>query len=399
MSRALFTLTNPGLLFGVALFAANTIGDKVSNLPLADLILPVYCLGLLYRQGTRSATGSLPGLVAAFALLVWIALANDQHGLDAAYQLRRLSSTATIFLPLYTFLWIRDKAALLSVLIGMMLGFALYFLGETAITLVTGGNVRALRWVQPTPVVLLAIPLVTQKQSSWLLRTLFYTSAIISCGIGVMAEARAPLIAVVVAVTLYGLARLFPWPRVVLVGVTFAALIAHCVMGLSANALDTVILENRATASNMERAAAVDYSLAMATANPIWGISQPFYGIDFADYYRALSGSGGELDYVESPHNTILEQAVFYGIPAAVLTLLAIFRLLWAPLASPAVARQLGAAMAVAAVIRLCAFYGISGIYRIEWHIAVALLYYLAARDRASAVSAPAAARTPRQGP
>lgn len=373
----LFSLLNPHLLFGAVLFAVSTFLDKTYNLPIADLIIPLYSLWLMLRQGSRAATHTMPGVVLAVLLLVWVTISNISHSVPLDYQLRRILSIATLFIPLYAFMWSRDKAPLLAMMLGMMLGFTLYFCGSTLHTMATQLDARALRWIQPTPVILLAVPFILRHQASFALRALFIVAGVVSVLVSFWIEARGPIVSLPVALILFAGAMFLPMPRLFYAAALTAALTLHFATGLYTNAVNQVITSNHMTISNMERAAAIDYSLATANQHPWLGISQLTYIQDFPRYFASLPFVQTTVEMVETPHNTFLEYAVFYGYPAALLMLLAMVRLLWHPTRHALTARHFGTALIVADIIRLSAFYGISGIYRPEWFMGILLLYWL----------------------
>lgn len=381
----IFALTRPWVIFGAILYPLGRFTDIHFNLPLTDLLIPLIILFHYTHQPAPKTILSQPGIWPAAAFILWTLLANTVHSVPAFNQLRTTVALGTIFVPVFAFAALTNRTATLQLILGCLVGFGIDFGLAAFPQLISGYLDRELRGLQPTPIVALAFAAAFKKQLSPFAMAALLGIAAFSTAIAIGIQSRGPLISIAAAIPLYVAIRMLRPPPVLIALVLITAVAAHWIIPqVSENLYDTVLTSDNNTLSNRERAALIEYSVEMISQNPIFGISQSTMIYDFADYFALLDKFRRDSDAVHSPHNTFLEYATFYGLPAAVLFCLFLFRTIRPALAT--VTNPWVTAAVIAGLIRLMAFYGLSGWLRIEW---VALMFILIAHAKATRQTTP----------
>ncbi|KKT28039.1 MAG: hypothetical protein UW15_C0038G0008, partial [Parcubacteria group bacterium GW2011_GWC1_44_10] len=193
-----------------------------------------------------------------------------------------------------------------------------------------GSISRTLRGIQPTPVVAFAFWAMFRDRMSNNLKILTWFTIIVSILVGIAIEARGPLLAVVMMVGFSFIAKLGLKQNIFLIIIMCASLMAHFITGIIfPDMYYAVIASDNNTLSNRERAYLIDFCLMMIKENPWFGMSFREFAMVFADYFSWIDNFRRDVDAVKSPHNSFLEYATFYGLPAAFLfmsMLISLFR-------------------------------------------------------------------------
>ncbi|MFN3352738.1 MAG: O-antigen ligase family protein [Brevundimonas sp.] len=378
-----YGFSDPWLLSGAVVYSAGSLIDSATNIPIVDLLLPLLVLGVFLREGSLVSLTRLATFYLAAALVALVALSLFANAEAPGGAIRRLVVVATTFVPILLFRTLRRQQQVMSFVVGCVGGFCISFMIEVAIDLSDGGVSRSLRAIQPTPVVAVAVLLALRYELSPLVKRVLLVGAIATTAVAFAIEARAPVLALLTAIALWPFVSWTTfrvWVSPLLVGLGLAG---HYVYGLSGSAYQAVLLSGRYSISNAERAYAIDLCTQLIRENPWLGVSAGAYPQLFAEGYSRMPGIWREAVGVLSPHNTFLEYAVFHGLPSAVL-LTALIVGLFLAAARRGFLRPLVYALIVAGVIRLCAFYGISGWIRIEWFALMFLAFYrpIGAMDR-----------------
>ncbi len=371
-----YTLKHPMLWIGFGMFFLNHYTDTHYNVPVTDLFLPVLA-GIMALPGLRlRRVLRLPGLWASVFFLAWFVISNLVNGLSFSQQLRHSVVAVTIFLPIFFYILATDKRPIMAFIIGNIIAFGFFFIVASGIDYYNGELDRSLRGIQPTPVVALAVYLFFRKRLSTPLRFVLIASGVVSFLVAIGIEARGPFLSVLLALIFWGIGRT-PRLRTSLVPAMVVVLLAaHFIVGLDMKVYDQIKESKYATLSNLERGYAIDYSVRGIYWNPFFGTSPIPFPAEFAASFGAVENFYRSYDAVESPHNSYLEYSLFYGLPAGVAFLAFIWGILraGAKLSTEPVIFSL----ICAGIIRLAAFYGISGWIRIEWFTLVFLLFYAA---------------------
>jgi hypothetical protein len=374
-----FNLADPMLLFGAVVFLINHYLDRTYNLPVGELILPILGLLQVKKEGKAARLTGAPGAFLFLLLFGWIIVSNLVNGSPIALQLRGMLAVTTAFLPLFCFAVIDDRKPLLNYMIGNILAFGLMFTVFVGLGVAGGGVSRTLRGVQPTPIVPLAICIAFYNRISGRLFFALVATSLVSFAASFLIDARGPLLSPVITLAFFALARLAPVPRAVVPAALALCLVMHYLMGIWYGDV-TFLIQNSGqdTISNIERAYAIDYSRQMMHSHPVFGSAPENYAINFKDSLVDLVGEIEQGDRIASPHNSFLEYAVFYGYPAGILLVLLVVRLIQGAM-TPFTCRSLVLAIAIGGIIRMAAFYGISGWLRVEWFALLFVLYAYAA--------------------
>lgn len=373
--RPIYSLTQPYVLAGLLLYPISRFSDRLFNIPLVDLVLPVLLLALLWREGSIHRLPQTKGTLSLAVFLLWIILANLINSIPIAAHIRSTMGILTAFLPVVAYLALRDRTAAMQFITGGILGFCLYFASYAVPEVLSGNISRDLRNIQPTAVVPFALYILNRKHMTRPVTILIWFSILLSATIAWIIEARGPAIAIALTIGLYLIQKLITRSPAVLATILCMAVSMHWILASTTDELYyQVTVSTQDTLSNRERAALIDFSVTEIAEHPIFGISQHRFTLDFADYFAWIDNFRRETDAVHSPHNSMLEYAVFYGIPAAILFLVFITRIVARGIATTTNPWVIAAALA--GMIRLMAFYGLSGTFRIEWYaIAFALLF------------------------
>ena len=374
----------PLVALGLLYYPLNKLTDRALNIPVGDLLLPLALLYFALKTNTFSKIIKIPATWWALAFITWVFIANMTHGIGLGNQGRMLYVLSTLFLPVLCFITLPDeyKDKIIKFMIGAILGFGFFFIFEAAMEIANGSISRTLRGIQPTPVVAFAFWAMFRDRMSNNLKILTWFTIIVSILVGIAIEARGPLLAVVMMVGFSFIAKLGLKQNIFLIIIMCASLMAHFITGIIfPDMYYAVIASDNNTLSNRERAYLIDFCLMMIKENPWFGMSFREFAMVFADYFSWIDNFRRDVDAVKSPHNSFLEYATFYGLPAAFLfmsMLISLFRNglrlqtnIWIKTAI------------IAGIIRLGAFYGFSGWLRIEWFALMFLLYYSMQRSSA----------------
>ncbi|MCK1722061.1 O-antigen ligase family protein [Bradyrhizobium sp. 141] len=358
----------------------NRFLDSAFNVPVLDMVLPLMVLGFALAEKRAIHIMQMTSFWILIILLIWVCFSFAINHVPAASWIRRLAVIVTTFLPILLFRTMRRHEALIAFTVGCIVGFSFYFVSAVAIELSHGSVSRELRGIQPTPVVAMALYLCLKNEMSKLVRWTLITSTAVSALIGLAIDARGPIIALVMGLALWPVAamRARSWLLPLIAALGFAA---HFLYGLNYSAYGALLTSGHYTVSNAERAYAIDFCVSLIKSAPWFGQSPDDYGMTFAHAYDSLPGIWRQTEGVLSPHNTFLEYSVFYGVPTAILLLV----ILWATLRAGGarIARYpLVYALVVAGVVRLGAFYGISGWIRIEWFALLFLMFHIGAQSQ-----------------
>ncbi|RYG61593.1 MAG: O-antigen ligase domain-containing protein [Alphaproteobacteria bacterium] len=366
------------VLFGMLMFFLNRFMDTSFNLPVGELFLPLLVMFFAVREKTLGKFYLAPGFALTCMFLGWILMSNFYHGVSLSSQIRNLLAVSLLFLPVLLFILVKDRDNLMRYIVGGIVGFGLYFLYMVAIEIPDGTLPRWYRGIQPTPVIPLLLYVLFRDRLSRPLRIFLLGLTISSLLITYLIFTRGPLIGVVAAIGFYGLARIIVAPRIALPATLVVGLLGNFLLSIyTGNSFDTVAASAQDTISNLERAYAIDYTRYVLATRPWFGDSPQNFAISFADNFAAIMQLTEQRgDAVETPHNSFLEYSAFFGYPAGVIFLALIFRMTYAPLGNSVVLRSFVAALCLAGLLRLAGFYGLSGIWRIEWFTLMFALYY-----------------------
>jgi hypothetical protein len=370
-----FSLQQPMFWVGFSMFLINRYTDHTYNIPITDLFLPVYTGFMAIRTRHFMNMFSIPGLWLTLILMTWIALSSIANGIPMSEQVRYSIVVLTTFLPIFFYMVIVDRRRVMQFIIGQITAFGIAFIVSSGIDYWNGEVDRSLRGIQPTPVVALSLYICFGKRLSPSLRHALMASGVISFLVGIAIEARGPLLSIVMGVGFWLAGRFVSMRNTFLPTACIALFTAHYVLGLFFNAYQLVNNSDHATLSNLERAYAIDFSVDSISQHPLFGISPVAFGPAFVTGLKALHNVYGVAQEVQSPHNSFLEYTTFYGFPGGVLFLICVWALLYSG-ARNSRAGPFVVALCMAAVVRLAAFYGISGWIRIEWFTAMFVLFY-----------------------
>ena len=386
-----FKVADPFFALGVLMYIASRLMDTYYNFPIADLILPLMTFAFAAKDKALVDFGKVPAIIPASLFIVWSIISNFHHGIHVADQLRNLIALITLFLPVFFFILTKNRDALMSYLIGNIVGFLLYFTTLVGLEFAQSGDIpRYLRGEQPTPVVALAMYVLFRKQLTWPIKAVLLAGTVISILVTFKIDARGPLIALPMAVVFFIVVRYSIWPRLAIPAFVAGGLVIHFIASLFNNGnFDLVAGSANDTLSNLERAYAIDYCRMILSHFPWLGDSPQNYAINFSDSFAYIAGFSEEGDRILSPHNSFLEYSVFFGYPAGILFVLTIGTLMYAALREKPFARSFFVALAAAGVIRIGAFYGFSGWLRVEWFALIFAMYYNYQLSRQSIVTAP----------
>jgi len=376
-SETRFGLKSPWLMFGIFMFIFNRVLDMTINLPVGDILLPLFAFAFVYRDGETARIVKSPGLYLTLLLLLWLTVSNIANGIGFGGQFRNTFAVATLFFPVIFFMAARDRNPLMAYFIGNIIGFGLYFLYHAGMDLSQGGFSRALRSDLFTPAVPLALYFMFRRNITPALAVTLVGLTAAGSAVAMLIEARGAVLSIIMGAGIYVAARVSPWPKLTLPLIVIFGFAAHYISSFFvADSLDAVMQSGNDTVSNMERAYAIDYSRMVLEQSPWFGFSPQSYVINFADFFRFTAGFGEEGDKIASPHNTFLEYGVFFGYPAAILITLLTARFVQAGMVTKEFARSFAVALACAGIIRQAALYGLSGILRVEWFALILLILY-----------------------
>ena len=368
-----FNLKDKWFWIGVIVFFLGRFLSDNYKVPLIELFLPLLALYYCSSRGSLALAFQSPLMMPAAIFVAWgtISCLINDVGLEST--VRKVMVLSTLFAAPILYTGISDKKNIISFVIGCIVAFGFEFAAVTMLELMGGEIGRDLRGLQPTPVVAMALYFHFGKCLSRNLRIALIMSAIVSILVTFVIDTRGPILSVIFAAGLWGLGRTKSLRMVVLPLIVVFILLADTIAGLSGNMYDRVLDSNRITVSNAERAYAIDYSIVNISNSPWFGISQDAFTSGFANAYDEVTVFRNP-DTVESPHNSFLEYSVFFGLPCGLLFLY----LVWCGLfvgARMNTTTPLVYGLILAAIIRLCAFYGVSGWIRIEWFAVLFILY------------------------
>jgi hypothetical protein len=370
-----FNLKQPMLWLGFGMFFASRYSDHNYHVPITDLFLPILTGWMAIRERRLHHILSLPGFWLAAVFFLWFFLSNQINQVPWDLQIRHSVVTLTLFLPIFFYMLSSDKRLVMAFIVGNIIGFGVFFAVAVGLDYFHGSVDRTLRGIQPTPVVALALYLRYQKQLSRPLRAVLVLSATISFLVSISIEARGPFLSVIIALALWPLAMTRSMRTWALPAAVMLMFVAHYLLGSAIDVYDTIQDSHFATLSNLERGYAIDFSVANIHQNPWFGTSPLPFPADFARAFGVVHDFYRSYDAVESPHNSFLEYTLFFGFPAGLAFLASVWVLLRVGGRSPYVSAAV-LALACSAIVRLAAFYGISGWVRIEWFTAMFILFY-----------------------
>jgi O-Antigen ligase len=368
-----FGLKDKWFWIGVIVFFLGRFLSDNYKVPLVELFLPTITLYYCLSRGSFALALRSPLFFPAVAFVAWGTLSCLVNDVGLASAMRKFSVLSTLFAALIFYTGIADKRNVLSFVIGCIVAFGVEFSLVAILELAQGDVSRDLRGLQPTPVVAMALYLHFGKRLTPMLRIALIMSALVSFLVAFAIDARGPLLSAIFGAGLWFFGRTKSLRMFVLPLVVVFALLANTLAGLTWNMYDRVLNSDNMTMSNAERAYAIDYSIANIDKSPWFGMSQDAFTVGFANAYDEMSVFQ-KNDVVESPHNSFLEYSVFFGLPSGFLFLYLVWRTLFVG-ARKNTTTPLVYGLILAAIIRLGAFYGVSGWIRIEWFAVLFILY------------------------
>jgi len=367
-------MSSPMLWAGFLLFLINRYTDENYNVPILDLALPAISGFYFFRHRAKIPAAVYYVMLPMLAFVSWQIASSFINGSPSLSVARHTIVILTLFVPVYFYCGTTRKQKLLEFMLGCVIGFGLYFAFQATIELLHGSISRTLRGIQPTPVVAIAYLIFFHKRAAFSINLALGIAFLVSLIVTFLIDARGPLLSVVIAGAFWLIARA-QWIKAwLLPSAVTLCLMAHFIAGMQGSLYSRVVTSNSNTLSNSERAYAVDYSVAQIKDHPLLGISPDRFPSEFANEFFIVSKFKRAYFAVLSPHNSFLEYSAFYGLPAGFLFLAFIWLLCHFAAKAQAVTTII-MCLAFSAIIRLAAFYGISGWIRIEWFAMVYLLF------------------------
>lgn len=286
-------------------------------------------------------------------------------------------SFITLALPVFCFMAIDIRENMMRLAVGLIIGFGLYFIFLVLCDGFNGEISRTLRGEQPTPIVAIALYILLKDRMSWLLKLTLLLVSFASFGIGIVVQARGPLLSLCLVPLLYFFCKFIPVKKIAIPLVLILGLMMHWGVGLweEGGMYKEVLHSEHNTLSNKERAFLIDYSIDVLSRSPWTGMPFTDFGSNFGASFSAVDGYQSGSFGVLSPHNSFLEYAVFFGYPTAAMFMAFLYRLVQAGALANA-RRYMLLAVTISGILRLGAFYGFEGWLRIEWFALMFSIFY-----------------------
>lgn len=369
---------SPLFLLGIVFYFLNRFSDAATGIPAAELAVIGLIVWSLFQQRASHFKANHVGIFCGVVFIGLVMFTSVLNHLGSAEIMRNIIKNTMLILPILLYPLVNDKRIILTLMVGIIAGFGLHFMVESLIDAAQGGFTRALRWIQPTPVIFLMLLFCLDKQIlSRTVRRFFWVALASTFFVSIAIQSRGALVSVGIALMFYVIGKLSGRSGN-LVGLAVILLLSlNLIIGqFFGPALDLVYELGYVTVSNTERAFLIDFSVKQIIPENFWT------GVGISNFSRLyyLSGFPSSLDWggsglVESPHNTFLNIAVFYGIPTLVMFAIMLF-----VFSKDAVRHSYLEPALTAFCLSLLArhgmFFDYSGVYRLEILMMWVLIFY-----------------------
>lgn len=376
------SLKDAPLILGFLLGIINMYADQMFGIPLAELTVGVFiCYTCLKTDNfLRPETNNIAAIGWSILFLIWVAVATLAQGQQFTYLMVEELKYVVLLLPALFICLMpdHDRHTLFKLTLGIFCGFIAYFAYLCISAYMSGYISFILKNLQPTPLLLVATLFIFKDRLSPGLKIYLLSALGFTILMGIVLGSRGALLSIGIGLFFYTLVRYVRFNRTMIAFTFITALTLHIGLGLiEQSVLDKVLQEDVATVSNMERAYLIDFSLNEIKHSPWVGIGRPTFANTFAYEFQEILKDPNRLGLgVQSPHNTFLEIAVYFGIPALLFFALAVFTITRFALRISAL-NMAWAAFVLSLLVRHGALYGFSSHYRLELLFMWALVFVM----------------------
>lgn len=363
------------LCVGVVIFFVNLVGDAKLNIPLGEILIAVGVTYAAWRE-MPSNNNLLTRILHVFVLMLLlnavIVLTGVFGGQGIAEIVRSAIKYSLMFYAILIYRLLKHQDALISIVLGFMVGYAAHFAVKTGMSFVEIGYIpRSVRAETPSPALFLFLAFFFRHRLGIVSRTAFIAVAVLGVMISLSIESRGAMLAIGFS------AILFLWSMLTrpLYFLTYIPLVIMPAIPATLIYMFP-IAENLqvaySTFSNIERAYLIEYAVHEIFARPFTGIGFDNFQQPFGDFFNAQTGW---IVKATGPHSFYLDTGLIGGLP---LLAVVIAYLGW--MYRNALAKSMLGAPAVAwglmICIMHCTFYGYTGIRRFEMLLIWLVIYY-----------------------
>lgn len=315
------TLRSPYVLVGIVTFFLNYLSEQAFRLPVAEFAIVGGIFFFIYQQ---QAILNIQMAKIAFVITVllgfWVGVMDYYHDEKIANGLRAFSRSFAYYALIVGYILLPRKEPIFQLIIGIFLGHALLFIGQTYFKFATGQQMYKLKYILPAPVMFFITNIFYKEYFSKSIKVVSLVFFLTFVVMNTYISARGGFLSIFVGILFYMGVKYAKMPSKPLIVVCvflplaffFPALYFHHGHNIWTfyNFLHDI---DYSTNSNIERLFNLHASITILKEHPITGVS--FWGLskEVGDYILEVVPGGNPY---QSPHNYYLEFAVPYGIPA-----------------------------------------------------------------------------------